>query len=114
MRFFAWSSAIMASGMGVLPRERPVSMRLLGGSRLSCGRKLWLLVRVARCRLREELELICDCHMFAFAGDATVGKTALTAMFFSGGNAYPKNYVMVRRAYYPAACSRITCSWLPC
>lgn len=27
-------------------------------------------------------------------GDATVGKTALTAMFFSGGNAYPKNYVM--------------------
>lgn len=38
---------------------------------------------------------VCCCPC-APPGDATVGKTALTAMFFSGGNAYPKNYVMVR------------------
>ena len=43
----------------------------------------------------------------AAAGDATVGKTALTAMFFSGGNAYPKNYVMVRSRAGAAVVSHV-------
>lgn len=31
----------------------------------------------------------------AAAGDATVGKSAITQMFYSAGATYPKNYVMV-------------------
>lgn len=37
--------------------------------------------------------LRCKCVV---VGDACTGKTALTQVFNSGGNTYPKNYVMVR------------------
>lgn len=36
--------------------------------------------------------LRCKCVV---VGDACTGKTALTQVFNSGGNTYPKNYVMV-------------------
>jgi hypothetical protein len=40
----------------------------------------------------------CRCKQYNnfVAGDACVGKTALTQVFQSGGSTYPKNYMMVR------------------
>jgi GTPase SAR1 family protein len=43
--------------------------------------------------------LRCKCVV---VGDACTGKTALTQVFNSGGNTYPKNYVMVRSFIVPS------------
>lgn len=63
------------------------------------------------CVVDAGLQTILRCKVVV-VGDGAVGKTAITQMLHSGGQTYPKNYVMVRHPPIPSLDTRGP-SWPP-